>query len=213
MLSDMVVQYHVMWLNLPLVPRGAAGAAVGDLQNEGPTNPTMGPEVTTSASAQRNNISFSLGFESVLYLFVKRGILKSCNVMASQHLLNENGIPRFEDLPVGKNDPHHSAWGLYGKDDELGTLNRLTNERVVEAARKEIQSGERFVQFAIPCRGTPVSSSNCTRIDEQLYQVKSKCSDWDSSDQYTETLFLSHCTMALWNRHQAESLVDTHQLY
>ena len=32
----------------------------------------------------------------------------------------------------------------YGKDDELGTLNRLTKEVVVEAA-KEIKTGERYV--------------------------------------------------------------------
>jgi hypothetical protein len=59
--------------------------------------------------------------------------------------LNEHGIPRFEDLPLQREDPPHSAWGLYGKNDELGTLNRLTDERVVEAAKAEIQSGVRLV--------------------------------------------------------------------
>lgn len=58
--------------------------------------------------------------------------------------LNENGIPKFEDLPLGKGDPHHSAWGLYGKDDQLGTLNRLTDERVVVSAKWEIRSGVRI---------------------------------------------------------------------
>lgn len=57
--------------------------------------------------------------------------------------VNENGIPAFADLPLRKGDPHHSAWGLYGDDDELGTLNRLTNKRVVEAAKGEIKSGVR----------------------------------------------------------------------
>jgi hypothetical protein len=61
------------------------------------------------------------------------------------HNLNEYGIPRFDDLPLQKGDPPHSAWGLYGKNDELGTLNRLTDERVVEAAKAEIQSGVRLV--------------------------------------------------------------------
>lgn len=65
-------------------------------------------------------------------------------IMASStYKLNEYGIPRFEDLPLQKGDPHHSAWGLYGKDDELGTLNRLTDEKVVQAAKAEIQSGAR----------------------------------------------------------------------
>ena len=62
---------------------------------------------------------------------------------STSHKLNENGIPRYEDLPLHEGDPHHSAWGLYGKNDELGTLNRLTDARVVEAAKAEIQSGVR----------------------------------------------------------------------
>lgn len=59
--------------------------------------------------------------------------------------LNENGIPSFDDLPLREGDPHHSAWGLYGDHDEKGTLNRLTNERVVAAAKNEIQKGIRYV--------------------------------------------------------------------
>ncbi|QDS75768.1 hypothetical protein FKW77_008723 [Venturia effusa] len=51
-------------------------------------------------------------------------------------------LPKFSDLPLNKNDPPHSAWGLYGKNDELGTLNRLTEQVVLEAA-KEIQTGTR----------------------------------------------------------------------
>ncbi|CAK7219050.1 hypothetical protein SCUCBS95973_003693 [Sporothrix curviconia] len=58
--------------------------------------------------------------------------------------LGANGLPRFEDLPLRKQDPPYSAWGLYGPKDELGTLNRLTDENVVAAARAEIQTGRRF---------------------------------------------------------------------
>ncbi|KAI1138722.1 hypothetical protein F5Y05DRAFT_382164 [Hypoxylon sp. FL0543] len=58
--------------------------------------------------------------------------------------LNENGIPNFEDLPLRKTDPHRAAWGLYGDKDELGTLNRLTDERVADAAKNEIKTGHRI---------------------------------------------------------------------
>jgi len=51
--------------------------------------------------------------------------------------------PAFDELPLGKGDPPYSAWGLYGPDDELGTLNLLTPEVVAEAA-KEIRSGVRI---------------------------------------------------------------------
>jgi hypothetical protein len=63
--------------------------------------------------------------------------------------LNENGIPNFEDLPLRKEDPQHAAWGLYGEKDELGTLNRLTGDRVVNAAREEIRNGTRSVSVLL----------------------------------------------------------------
>jgi hypothetical protein len=50
--------------------------------------------------------------------------------------------PRFDELPYCKGNPPFSAWGLYGADDELGTLNMLTPAIVAEAA-KEIRTGVR----------------------------------------------------------------------
>lgn len=90
--------------------------------------------------------------------------------------LNENGIPSFDDLPLREGDPHHSAWGLYGDHDEKGTLNRLTNERVVAAAKNEIQKGIRYVPSELfrgdflltvssaAAQGNPISKSR--RTDE-----------------------------------------------
>ena len=52
-------------------------------------------------------------------------------------------LPAFSDLPLSKGDPPHSAWGLYGDEDQLGTLNRLSEEVVLQAAKEEIQNGER----------------------------------------------------------------------
>ena len=48
--------------------------------------------------------------------------------------------PKFDDLPLSPGDPKGSAWGLYGKDDELGTLNLITADVVREAAT-EIKRG------------------------------------------------------------------------
>lgn len=50
--------------------------------------------------------------------------------------------PKFDDLPLKEGDPPFSAWGLYGADDQLGTLNLLTTE-VVKEASKEIRTGVR----------------------------------------------------------------------
>jgi len=49
--------------------------------------------------------------------------------------------PPFSALPLRKGDPPYSAWGLYGPDDELGTLNLLTPERVLSAV-KDVSTGE-----------------------------------------------------------------------
>jgi hypothetical protein len=51
--------------------------------------------------------------------------------------------PTFDELPLNKDDPPYSAWGLYGADDELGTLNLLTPE-IIKEASKEIQIGVRI---------------------------------------------------------------------
>lgn len=50
--------------------------------------------------------------------------------------------PPFSDLPLDKNGPPGNAWGLYGKDDELGALNMITPS-TVKAAAQEIQVGDR----------------------------------------------------------------------
>lgn len=50
--------------------------------------------------------------------------------------------PKFSELPLDPSHPPYSAWGLWGMDDELGTLNHLTTERTLEAA-KEIKTGAR----------------------------------------------------------------------
>jgi hypothetical protein len=61
--------------------------------------------------------------------------------MASDQLTTS--YPKFTELPLDPSHPRHSAWGLWGKDDELGTLNHLTPERTVAAA-KEVKKGLRF---------------------------------------------------------------------
>ncbi|HYB90451.1 MAG TPA: cyclase family protein [Candidatus Binataceae bacterium] len=52
-------------------------------------------------------------------------------------------IPRFSELPVKKDAPPESSWGVFGDDDELGCLNFLSPEGVVEAARL-VQKGKVF---------------------------------------------------------------------
>ncbi|PSK55911.1 hypothetical protein B9Z65_4789 [Elsinoe australis] len=57
--------------------------------------------------------------------------------------MSEQKLPAFSDLPLDKSGPMLNAWGLYGKDDQLGCLNRLTPS-IVKAASSEIQTGIRI---------------------------------------------------------------------
>ena len=46
-----------------------------------------------------------------------------------------DNLPSYAELSEREDAPKGSNWGLFGKDDQLGTLNFLTPERVAEAAR------------------------------------------------------------------------------
>ncbi len=52
-------------------------------------------------------------------------------------------LPDFADLPVKPEYPPHSAWGVFGDDDQIGTLNLLTPERVAAAAQL-VKTGQIF---------------------------------------------------------------------
>jgi len=57
--------------------------------------------------------------------------------------LDWNKIPSFDQLPVKQGAPPESSWGVFGDDDQLGCLNFLTPQGVVDAARL-VQTGKVF---------------------------------------------------------------------
>lgn len=52
-------------------------------------------------------------------------------------------LPNYRDLPIRPDLPPRSAWGVFGDDDQLGTLNLLTPD-VVAAASRLVQKGHIF---------------------------------------------------------------------
>jgi len=52
-------------------------------------------------------------------------------------------LPAYDDLPVRAGAPAGAAWGVFGEDDQVGTVNLLTPERVKQAAGF-IRSGRVF---------------------------------------------------------------------
>ncbi|HWN57720.1 MAG TPA: cyclase family protein [Methylomirabilota bacterium] len=52
-------------------------------------------------------------------------------------------IPSYNELPVRAGAPQGAAWGVFGDDDEVGTINLQTPDRVVAAA-SSIKTGKVF---------------------------------------------------------------------
>jgi len=52
-------------------------------------------------------------------------------------------VPDYDDLPYHEELEMRSAWGVFGDDDQIGTLNFITNE-CVKAAGAEVQKGKVF---------------------------------------------------------------------
>ena len=46
----------------------------------------------------------------------------------------ERKLPKYSELPAIEGTGDRHAWGVFGKDDQLGTINLLTPERVTRAA-------------------------------------------------------------------------------
>ena len=50
-------------------------------------------------------------------------------------LIDLNKLPSYDQLPVKEGAPRGSAWGLFGDDDQIGTVNLMTAQKAIEAAR------------------------------------------------------------------------------
>jgi hypothetical protein len=51
--------------------------------------------------------------------------------------------PRYSELGTGGSRPPGSSWGVFGADEEVGTLNRVTADAIVHAASL-VTSGQVF---------------------------------------------------------------------
>ena len=56
-----------------------------------------------------------------------------CEKGRGEMKLSWTQLPSYEELPIDPAKPPRSAWGVFGDDDELGTLNLLTPARAKRA--------------------------------------------------------------------------------
>lgn len=62
--------------------------------------------------------------------------------------MNARSIPEYRDLPRDENDLYPNAWGVFGSEDQLGTLNHLTPARVLNAL-SSVKTG-RVINLNLP---------------------------------------------------------------
>ena len=100
-------------------------------------------------------------------------------------------LPKYEDLPVSSGAPPNSSWGLWGSQDQLGCLNLLSPQCVLEAATT-VSQGQVFSLnaslelFEQPLFGRPKLEHHVTELDrglvrdETLSMFNTQCStQWD----------------------------------
>jgi kynurenine formamidase len=93
-------------------------------------------------------------------------------------------IPRFKKLPIRKDAPPESSWGVFGDDDELGCLNLLTPKGIVAAARL-VKKGKVFrldtpINYAKP----PLFNRNPARHTILSFEQYGLLGHDDSIDNY-----------------------------
>jgi len=108
------------------------------------------------------------------------------------HHLQMTDLPTFDELPNFK-DFEGCAWEVWGRGDQLGTVNLLTDEVVARAAKEEIRTGKSVclnwpLQFlTAPAFGRPAVVHDIVRKhgrtgphrDDELHMNTQSGTQWD----------------------------------
>jgi len=90
----------------------------------------------------------AVDIESAAVRMQRAAVLKVAEVAgaatkAVAHKVAGPKLPSYNELPIRAGAPQGAAWGVFGDDDEVGTINLMTPDRVVAAA-SSIRSGKVF---------------------------------------------------------------------
>ena len=97
-------------------------------------------------SATRASVDFESGVTLMERAVVRKvGEVAARATRAMRRAVSSSSprLPSYDELPVRPGAPTGAAWGVFGDDDEVGTINLLTPDRVVEAA-DSIRTGKVF---------------------------------------------------------------------
>lgn len=120
-------------------------------------------------------------------------------------------LPTFAELPIKPEYPTHSAQGVFGEDDQIGTLNLLTPERVAAAAQL-VRSGEVFaLNWALELPDPPLFGRPALRhtINKRRHNVFDDVYDnfnTQSSSQWDGLTHFGHMEHGFYNGVTAEQI-------
>lgn len=95
----------------------------------------------------------------------------------------ESQLPTYDELPLNEALKCRFAWGVFGQDDQLGTINLLTPTRVAAAAA-EIRRGQIFNL------SLPLNLPDPPWSDRGAYQHHIFSGGRNSQDDYLDNFFL-----------------------
>lgn len=93
-------------------------------------------------------------------------------------------LPRYQDLPLIEGTQDRHAWGVFGKKDQLGTINLLTPEKVKQAAAL-VRKGRVF-NLSLPLNvPSPPFSAERHTYRHTIFQLNR-----NSKDDFVDGLYL-----------------------
>jgi kynurenine formamidase len=119
-------------------------------------------------------------------------------------------LPRYRDLPIAPGVAARTAWGVFGDDDQVGTLNLLTPDRV-RRARDLIVLGQVYpLNLNLELPNPPLSGRGALKHSIAVSQLGSE--DWydnfypQASSQWDGLAHCGHPTLGFYNGHQAAQI-------
>jgi hypothetical protein len=122
-------------------------------------------------------------------------------------------LPTFDELPIKPEYPPRSAWGVFGDDDQIGTLNLLTPERVAAGARLA-QTGQVFalnLELEIPdppLFGRTAMRHTVQRRGGRVFDDVYDNFNTQSSSQWDGLRHNGHRQFGFYNGVSAEDILD-----